>query len=98
VENLGLVWRPLIQAPEKKKSYREIREEQLAAEKAAKEAAEAEEVRPIKYEERRSDRITFCRESYGAENKAPVLRPDYIQRGIKLRRESSTSAATGLHS
>ena len=32
----------LEQVPEKKKSYREIREEQLAAEKAAKEAAEAE--------------------------------------------------------
>ena len=34
------VWK----VPEKKKSYREIREEQLAAERAAKEAAEAEEV------------------------------------------------------
>jgi hypothetical protein len=33
-----------LQVPEKKKSYREIREEQLAAERAAKEAAEAEEV------------------------------------------------------
>ena len=33
-----------LQPPEKKKSYKEVREEQLAAEKAAKEAAEQPEV------------------------------------------------------
>ncbi len=34
----------LIQPPEKKKSYRELREEELAKERAAKAAKEAEEV------------------------------------------------------
>ena len=36
--------RILIQPPEKKKSYRELREEELAKERAAKAAKEAEEV------------------------------------------------------
>ena len=38
---------PPIQPPEKKKSYKELREEQLAAEAAAKKAAEQPEVRKV---------------------------------------------------
>ena len=38
---------PPTQPPEKKKSYKELREEQLAAEAAAKKAAEQPEVRKV---------------------------------------------------